>query len=1150
MDPLTWTASSVAQSIIGQLLEPPPSGARLADKPISMSSWVVWSRGDKDIAERKVRKLVEATAKLAAKQNPPFQLISNEVIKRVAAEVTATLMALDQITMDRVQAAHLDPRSMVRMLEEVSLSGVYRKGHGEPHRLYDHLMIECCVQLVDYFTRRPEFLARTAVEHSKMLGKLLSHTEEEAQALQDYSVRYKKGVIALNQNVRLFGLGLPPAEQSYQLSTAYVSLSVQRTSGNGDHSRNDSSTVNENISLEDILASSQRVLLEGPAGAGKTTLLMRLALHICKGDLPGPISSWVDYVPFLLRLRTFFHDGDLKLPLPDEFASATTQPAPYPPSGWADSVLDSGKAVVLIDGIDEIPETFRPAVLEWIEQLSAYYPNAHYLITSRPAVLDEMQRQALHRLSFAPARLEPMTPAQVDEFIDRWHEAAGEGGVGDPGWITERANGLKDALLQRHGVSRLASNPLMCAMLCALNRNHNSSLPPGRIALYRAAFAMLLGRRDQERNIPSWPVHLTEDQAQALLANMAMWMTLNGRRTMSTADAYRTIEDVLPRLRIRGAGQVTLEEIVQYLLVRTGVLQEPVIGMLEFRHPSFQDYLAAAEALRGRSLNHLLRNAHDPLYHDVVIMAVGQSQDDPDRQRLVLGGLVERAQEATSSILMNPLPAAEAIGLSRSLWLLAAASIADVDMVDPDLTRKIRTQTKELLPPVDIDEAESVARAGEFVIDLLAELAVQNNLSAAEAAATARVASLVGGDAALMLLKRFRHHPETLVQTQIVDGWFRSRVPDRYADEVLADAALEQADVAVGDRSYIGLLPRLSRLRHLRVACSLDQGDLSTLAGLSNLKSLDLSDSRISNAGPLSVLKRLEILVLKGTKVWDLTPLAAMVSLKAVNVSVTPTMDLRPLSYLPNLQALDISGTLVSDLRAISFNVELETLDLRDSHVTDVSPICNLPKLESLDLSGTRVSSLIGIGHLAKLKTLRIARTPIVDLWEIAHLEQLQVLDIHGTPVVDLRPVGALSSLLHLDARETSVKNLSPLGRLSRLQSLDLMYCRIADLEPLADLTSLRSLVVRGTDIRDLTSLATLSNLRVLSARNTYVESVEPLRSLSHLEELDLSGTLVKDLSPLANLTELRMLDVVGTNVEDTSSLKRLSRLEILAYIK
>ncbi len=1123
MDPLTWTASAVGQTLVAQLLDPPSPGAQLTDKPIHLNTWVAWRQADREVTRRGLHKILRQVVKRTIAANPVFSAVPPREAQLVIANVADDLMSIEAITMDRIQASHLDSRRLARTLESKNRT---RKNYGSSAglRLHDDILIECCKHLIDYFTRRPEFIPRTLVEQSQILGSILDHLPDPARQNHAYEIRYKQGLVRIYDTVRLFGLGLPPSHQTYKLSTAYVSLSVKEEVGTGEHSRTDLIKMTSSVIFNDILATKSRILLEGPAGAGKTTLLTRLALHICDGDLPAQLAGWGQSVPFLLRLRSFYSDYNLTLPNPATFVTATTPPVPSEPSGWTASLLDEGRAVVLIDGIDEVP---------------------------RPSALDAEQQNLLRNLGFIPALIEPMTPPQVNEFIERWHQAAVGDSQNESEYLQQRANALKDALLRRRALSRLATNPLMCAMLCALNRNHNSNLPPGRIALYRAALAMLLGRRDQERQIPPGVVQITEDQAQALLAPIALWMTLNGRRTISYNDAMQSIIDVLPRLRIREQSQESAspKRILQFLLERTGVLREPAIGMLEFRHSSFQDYFAAKELIRGRSLDHLLRNAHDPLYHDVVIMAVGQSQDDPERQRQVLGGLIERAKDATYRVLAVSQPAADAISLSRGLWLLAAACIADVEMVSPDLASQIQIQTKKLLPPADVAEAEIVARAGEFVIDLLAEITVSQDISASQICGIIRVATLMGGDTALTLLKRFRTYPDQLVQTQIVDGWFRSRYPERYADEILSDASLEDVDVRITDKSYIRLLPRLKNLRRLHISCSMDETDLSVLASLEDLLSLDISDTEVTDITPLAVLSNLEDLILQGNRICDLTVLSELTGLKALNLARTPTSELGWISGLRDLTALDISDTLVTDLTPLEALRDLEILDLSGSSSTEISAISRLERLEWLSVERTHVTKLDALSTLKRLKILKASRTSVADLRGLVGLTELRVLEVRDSSIADLWPLVNAEKLETLDVRETAIRSLVPLARLQRLQFLDLMFTRVDDLEPLEGLTGLKSLNVRSTGVRDLTPLAGLPNLRDLDLRGTQVDDVSALRNATRLRRINLMGTMVSDISPLAGLQDLRKLDIVGTQVRDVSSLNVLAKLHIEAIL-
>ena len=105
--------------------------------------------------------------------------------------------------------------------------------------------------------------------------------------------------------------------------------------------------------------------------------------------------------------------------------------------------------------------------------------------------------------------------------------------------------------------------------------------------------------------------------------------------------------------------------------------------------------------------------------------------------------------------------------------------------------------------------------------------------------------------------------------------------------------------------------------------------DLKPLAGLQNLKSLELSDISVGtlDVGPLAHLQNLESLYLSDTSISDVGPLA----------------------HLQNLQSLDLSDTLVEDLSPLNnHNLHnLVSLVLKGTPVEDFTPIAGLQNLRS-----------------------------------------------------------------------------------------------------------------------------------------------------------------------------------------------------------
>lgn len=197
-------------------------------------------------------------------------------------------------------------------------------------------------------------------------------------------------------------------------------------------------------------------------------------------------------------------------------------------------------------------------------------PDNLWLVTSRPSAIRE---EWLGSENFTELTLSSMSRDNVTVFIRRWHEAAGADHT--------MATALLDAIRTKQDLGRLATNPSMCALICALHRERRGFLPLGRKALYDAALSMLLERRDRERDLT---VELDEESQVELLQRLAYWMIRNGRAEMDRADAVHQLERLLPSMPYVAA-QGSAEEILRYLLVRSGPLREPAVEAVDFASP-------------------------------------------------------------------------------------------------------------------------------------------------------------------------------------------------------------------------------------------------------------------------------------------------------------------------------------------------------------------------------------------------------------------------------------------------------------------------------------------------------------------------------------------------------------------------------------
>ncbi|MFI5591183.1 NACHT domain-containing protein [Amycolatopsis sp. NPDC051758] len=948
-----------------------------------------------------------------------------------AAAVEAARATFDRaaLTDDDLFATDLDAGFLRRYLLR-TVPGVPREFllSTDATELYHRVVRECCAYLVQVTSALPKFQPGALVQILRRETEILETVRNVLEAMperrhpDDFAADFRRQVVAALDRMELFGADLTGPTRLYRLSVAYLSLSVS--------AHHDGVPVDR---IEQVLPHATRILVRGEAGSGKTTVLHWLAVQCASRQLTGA-TGWDDLEPFLLRLRRFTRS---ELPSPERFLDEVGRHiADEMPSGWVQQRLRNGQAVVLVDGIDELPADRRSEVRRWLGELISAFPRARYVVTTRPAAVE---RDWLAAEDFTEVSLQPMTPRDVRTFVERWHSA-----MPNDDALVARRDDLIAAIGTRSALRRLAETPLLCALLCALHHTRNGHLPHNRMELYDVALRMLLDRRDVERRVPS-DVRLSLTEKLVLLRHLAYWMVRNGFTDVPAEAAEARLA-----VKLSSMGQVdaTPYQVFRHLLDRGGVLREPVPGRIDFVHRSFGDYLAAEAAVEEDDIGVLERNAHRDDWRDVVVMAAGHARPE---QRTTL---IERLLVPDSS----PDNDMDSETLKRSL--VALACLETSPELRPDLRAAIKLRTSSLVPPETFEVAERLAAAGEFVLDLLAG-PVPADLESA--AATVRAAALIGGPAALELLTGYSGQVEPIVVEELVKA--RERFdPAEFAERVLADCVLPNGCLSV---SHLAMLAGLEHLRFL-----------DTLI-------VDFADAR----GSLDFVRRLpqlRDLRVAGFEGFDLselsdTPLTHVALLQDVrlNKHTSHTSDLSPEMFGPS--SVDVSP-LRRVPRLARLTAEVETHGW--SHLSD------LRDLRRLQLSHVKrsdqLTELTALGE--RLRALELHR--VIDLRDLSILSFLEVPEALQFDCCDeLRNISQLTqwsdTLTSLRMHRCPVEDWTPLARLTRLQKLRLDSTAPIDFSLLSELRSLRTLWLGGRGQVDLAPLARRAKLTVWVGRDT-----------------------------------------------------------------
>ena len=960
--------------------------------------------------------------------------------------------------------------------------------------LYDRVLPESCAYVMATLSALPRFQTGAFTEllrrETLLLGKVeelldrVPRQEELAGRERDeeaaFLTAYRRKAAERWDVLELFGT--EAGTRRYPLSTAYLSLRVsgEWRERNLDLFDHDSPSPAGDLRVEQVLALHRRTFLRGPAGSGKTTLLRWVGVRAGQGDFPESMASWTGAVPFLVPLREYV---DRDLPEPADFVRHTGRHlADQAPPGWASKVMSEGRGIVLVDGVDELPQNRREIARRWLRGLLADFPDCRYVVTTRPGAASESW---LDTEGFTAAELQPLGEEDVRAFIHHWHEAV-RGEVAEESereaLTRHEAELTRKVLGQRH-LRSIVSTPLLCALLCALHRDRHTSLPRDRMEVYEAALAMLLKERDHQRGVPG--VDLSRRELVLLLQELARWLVLNGSSDAPITTAKRQIGRLLAAMHHIQEGP---EEVFTHLRVRSGLLQCPTVDRVSFLHRTFEEYLAAKALVEEDSLPLLVKHAHDDQWHEVVVMAAGHAT--PVQREELVTGLLERADQVKKH--------------HDRLLLVAFACLETSPQLAERLHEEVTERVQGFLPPRTKAHVHALELVAEAAMPLLAHTPPTN---AREAARTIEAASRIGGPDSYSVIAQampfrglgtffamreaWERDPSAALAEILLEEVFNAYiyvfpVQAEHLDLVVRHGGeLERFFVRGRGEDDIGALKHVSDLSSLTLQSEGDAPwpsiDLEPLRGRENLRYFSifrsatttrisaLADSPIERLvlghpdligdieliSEFGVLKQLvfdhglpepplrhllppqrlrEFQIRWNDELTDLDCLAA-------SPDMTETVILMHCPELRNIEALSSQH---SSLVHFAYSGKV-------NHGLDLAPLIELPHLADLQLSWDLIKAASTAKTLSSLPTVRrLEVSPYEELirlpsW-LRDMPSLETVRVHGEGPVDLRElVGATDLTIEIaKSEQRKIIGAEGLGPGSRVvyERLPLLFTR------------------------------------------------------------------------------------------------------------
>jgi internalin A len=808
------------------------------------------------------------------------------------------------------------------------------------------------------------------------------------------------------------------------------------------------------------LGEHRRVVLLADPGMGKSTLIQWLIAALIAPFRPvqaAPLGKAIP-LPFILR--------DLVPLLPDDHrewswsvllkafkdykpvrTAAEALAAPLANDELVFStLLQSDQAFFLIDGLDEIGDPDRRrAMRDALWHGFNAHPQVRFLITSRivgyeEAEVHERPENGYFTGSFETVAtllyLAPFDDSQQGLFARNWYlprlgEAAG----------TERAALFMEAV-QRHPSTQVIGRVPNLLYLLALLYRHKAHLPDGRAQVYAAisdAYLEGITLARQLQHQPGLSVPYTLQEKESFLATIAMHMQVRRdqlakeakkKREEHSGEVLATSAELRQWLAPSFKGAQTpedctaVDEFVQFVARRAGLLLPRGEGVFAFAHLSFQEYYAARHL--KAEFSRLSFGSDDP--ESLPVQAIQASYEK----------LIEWSRE--------------------SAWREVFIFLVESQKEDVHITWAL--VQKVFLTNAAKEEARMPDQDGQphrcllfAAAELLASLSINRDVSLYESHRQ-KIWSSLWQTYLRWPFKFGYEHPWLISPTLLHTTPYRQQVVQALVEQAAGSTQLSLKGCSqLNDFTFLTRLPKLLTL------------DVSLCDELSSLE-------------PLRASKLRSLYLYRCTRVIDLEPLHALPLQTLSLMSCKEVTSLEALRALP-LQTLNIYGcTGVTSLEPLHA-LPLQKLYLSSCFgVTSLEPLRALP-LQTLDLSGcTGVTSLEPLRALP-LQTLNIYGCTGVTSLEPLRALPLQTLNLSGcTGVTSLEPLRALPlQTLNLSGC-TGVTSLEPLSALP-LQTLNLSGCTgVTSLEPL------RALPLQSFDLSDCTEVTNLEPLRDLPLKS------------------------------------------------------------------
>jgi predicted NACHT family NTPase len=354
----------------------------------------------------------------------------------------------------------------------------------------------------------------------------------------------------------------------------------------------------QRVSGLEVLGRNTNLMVVGKPGSGKTTYLQRVVTECNTGNLQAY------RIPVLIRLREFMNDG----------RSLSYSLECYLSQYWklteveTQSVLNQGRTLLLLDGLDELTGEDGRRIANQIKQLARNYPQVQMIVTCRT----QSQESRFERFDYM--EVADFNESQVRLFAERWFQAVIKD---ESAHLTKSRDFLRQLFKEGHkAIRELAITPILLSLTCAVFYQ-TEKFYSKRSRLYEEGLELLLEQWDKSREIARDTIYrdLSVEQRLELLSYLAIKKFEKEQYVLfEQVEIERYIAEFL------GIGQRESRGVLRMIESQHGLLIERSQKIWSFSHLTFQEYLVAKQLCEQSDWNYLINQILKVWWRNIFVL--------------------------------------------------------------------------------------------------------------------------------------------------------------------------------------------------------------------------------------------------------------------------------------------------------------------------------------------------------------------------------------------------------------------------------------------------------------------------------------------------------------------------------------------------